>query len=70
MLLILKVDSIKVDRTVVIQAYLVTQQMRNSFQSDASGLQFPWPDKHNIPFILAKYHHPVEQANDIYYPAQ
>jgi len=44
--------------------------MRNPFQSKASELEFLWSAKHNIPFVLIKYHHSVEQANDIYYPVQ
>lgn len=43
------------------------QQMRNSFLSKDSGLEFPWPDKHNIPFVFIKYNS-EEQANGIYYP--
>lgn len=56
--------------TVVIQPHLVMQQMRNSFQSKDSGLEFPWLDKHNIPFVFIKYHHSEEQANNNYYPGQ
>lgn len=70
MLVILKLNSPQVGMTVVIQPHLVMQRMRNSFQSKDSGLEFPWPDKHNIPFVFMKYHNSEEQANDIYYPVQ
>lgn len=56
--------------TVFVQPHLVMQQMRNSFQSKDSGLEFSWPDKHKIPFVLMKYNNSDEQANDIYYPVQ
>lgn len=69
MLVILKLNSTQVGTTVVIQPHLVMKQMRNSFQSQDSGLEFPWPDKHNIPFVFIKYNS-EEQADGIYYPVQ
>lgn len=68
MLVILKLNSAQVGMAVVIQPHLVMQQMRNSFQSKDSGLEFPWPVMHNIPFVFIKYLHSEEEANGIYYP--
>lgn len=58
----------QVGMTVIIQPHLVMQQMRNSFQSNDSGLECLWLDMHNMLFVFIKYLHSEEQANGIYYP--